>query len=108
MYDIFTTATPEVERDKELYKKHTYTYDLLKSRYPEIHKLPDNEVDEMAGILRHKGEGYDDALPYLDDYISKHEPEWKSKYLGEKPKSEINGNKKGFGDYSAKDIKKQL
>ena len=47
MYDIFTTATPEVERDKELYKKHTYTYDLLKSRYPEIHKLPDNEVDEM-------------------------------------------------------------
>ena len=61
-------------------------------------------IKMMVGILRHKGKGYDDALPYLDDYIAKHEPEWKSKYLGEKPKSEINENKKGFGNYMAENV----
>ena len=88
------TATPEVERDKELYKKYTYMYKILKSMYPHTPLLSDDEIGEMVQILRKKGEGFEDSLPYLEEYISKHEPEWKTKYFAkitpEKNKSKEN------------------
>lgn len=103
----------ENERDEKMMRKYGDKYRCAKRIYPDIYKLPEDEIREMSSIIRYKGDTLEEAEAYLKKYIKENEDEWKKTYLTEdEPKSEENPqsdrqrpNKPGLWDYMVREFK---
>ena len=51
MYTTMFGDTFENEQDEEMSRKHGYNYGYLKYKYPDVCKLPEQEVKEMLDIV---------------------------------------------------------
>lgn len=82
MYTTMFGDTFENEQDEEMSRKHGYNYGYLKYKYPDVCKLPEQEVKEMLDIV-YEAPDMEKVDSGLENYIKTHEPKWKLKTAGE-------------------------
>lgn len=69
------------DNDERMTRKYGDKYRLVKSIYPNVYKLPENEVREMIDIARWQGDTLEDGKRLLNQYVQKNEPTWQKTYF---------------------------
>lgn len=89
MYDIFDENAFESENDENLNRKFDYNYQAIKNFYPQVSKLPEDEVAGIVQTMYEKDDNsFDDTKKRTMTYIKGKEPFWK-KYLDRLPVSSL-------------------
>ena len=79
MSELFKTY--ESENDERLDKKFSYNYQVIKNVYPQVSKLPEDEVREIIRKYYDATGRHEESMQAVMDYIHEKEPEWKMKYF---------------------------
>lgn len=82
-YTTFLGDTFEDEHDEELCRKFGDTYKFFKTQYPELHKLPTEDVQNICHIFRESpyGDTFEKSVERTKQYINQHMPQWQKKYI---------------------------
>ncbi len=70
----------ENDLEDEMSRKHSYNYDYLKHKYPDVYKLPKEEIESMLDII-YEAPTMDDVDSRLDKHINQNKQRWNSGYL---------------------------
>lgn len=74
VYYNFKGEPFENEHDEEMSRKYGYKYKCVKNIYPNVYKLPKEEIETMTNILRYQGDTMEEAEDILKKHIKEKEP----------------------------------
>ena len=69
------------ENDERLDKKFSYNYQVIKNAYPQVSKLPEDEVRESIRQYYDATGTHEESMQAVMNYIHEKEPEWKRLYF---------------------------
>lgn len=72
----------ENEHDETMTRKYGDSYRCVKNVYPDVYKLPEDEICQMTSMMRYQGDTVEEAQDILKKYIKKNEPTWQQTYWG--------------------------
>ena len=82
-YTTFLGDTFEDEHDEELTRKFGDTYKYFKREYPELYKLPTEDIQGIFSEFKKSpyGDTFEKSVDRTKQYINQHMPEWQRKYI---------------------------
>lgn len=82
MEGLFENLKYDNANDEYLSKKFGYNYKYLKELYPNLSKLPEDEIRPVMKMLYEKDDSVEEAGDRAMSYIKKQEPKWNKEYFG--------------------------
>ena len=86
MNNIFNNDASE--NDERLDKKFSYNYQVIKNAYPQVSKLPEDEVREIIRKYYDATGTHEESMQAVMNYIHEKEPEWKRLYFKDEEQSQ--------------------